>query len=93
MRRVTWKYELTQEKTPLRLPFDATVLSVQVQHHRVVMWVEVATEDADSDKRFTRAFQIRPTGIPYDAEPGEAFIGTVQLDDGRLVYHVFEVSP
>jgi hypothetical protein len=93
MKRVIWKYELTQEKTPLRLPFDATVLSVQVQHARVVLWVEVATEDADSDKRFTRAFQLRPTGIPYDTEPGEAFVGTVQLEGSALVYHVFEVSP
>jgi hypothetical protein len=64
------------------MPEGAAVLSVGAQGPHIVAW---ATADADAPL-VMRELIVRPTG---DADPGLAFVGTVQMDNG-LVFHVFD---
>jgi hypothetical protein len=69
------------------MPMGARILSVQVQYDKVCVWAII-------DKRVTvnALRQIVPYGtgiqLPH-ANPG-TFLGTVQLQDGHLVLHLFD---
>jgi hypothetical protein len=82
---VIHKYHLT-EKVEMPDQKHAEILSVQVQYGKVVMWAKVEPMDAPV---VSRQFYIIPTGgrIPEEANH---YLGTFQLNEGRLVYHVFE---
>lgn len=83
--KTVWKYTLTPEAT-LEMPVGAKILSVQAQQDEVVMWALVDTE-AKLEKR---GFLVYGTGnqIPYH---NVQYLGTAQLSEGSLVFHVFEV--
>jgi hypothetical protein len=72
------------------MPEGALVLSVQTQFGHPQMWARV-----DTSKRITpRAFALLATGqeIPPDlAARLGAFLGTVQVERGEFVFHLFEV--
>lgn len=72
----------------MMMPIGAEILSVQVQHEHPYLWAKV---DTDVD-RATRRFAVIGTGheIP---EGVIEYIGTIQLEGGSLVFHVFEVTP
>lgn len=68
----------------LSMPLGAKPLCVQVQNGIPCMWALVDEENALVDKKF----RIYGTGHPVDPEYTD-YIGTFQIDDGRLVFHVF----
>lgn len=84
-----FKYPLRITDTQsLELPVGAEILSVQVQFSTVQLWALVDT----SQPKEKREIEIYGTGHPmHDAE--RKFIGTVQLEEGRFVFHVFERNP
>jgi hypothetical protein len=67
--------------------FPGAVLHVGVQFGRVCVWVLVDPEKPPVE----RAFSMRGTGhqCPYTTEQ---YLGTVVLEDGGLVLHVFVSS-
>lgn len=67
------------------MPKGATILSLQVQNDIPCIWalVDEGTEWEN------RVFRIFGTGHFFAASPG-TFLGTVQLMEGALVFHVFE---
>lgn len=85
-----WKYPvpITDELT-LNLPAGARILSLQAQRGQVVLWALV-----NPDKRETpRRFRLTGTGHPMEIEPARlTHLGTVQLQVGYLIYHLFEVD-
>jgi hypothetical protein len=86
--KTIWKFTLSMtESQVILMPEGAAILSVQAQHNRVCLWALVVP----NKPREKRVFRIFATGQPY-AEEGN-YIGTVQIDDGSLVWHVFEVEP
>lgn len=85
-----YKYEVYTQPTvqqTINIPFGAEVLSVGMQQGVIQLWVWVnilAPEKA-------RNFVIFGTGHTIPDTLNLRFIGTVQLDEGSFIYHVFEV--
>jgi hypothetical protein len=84
--KTIWKYPLQPDVTTLDMPQGAQVLTVQVQGNRPVLWALV---DPCQLKR-KRRFAVFGTGHDIPDEVGK-YIGTFQLLDGGLVFHLFEV--
>jgi hypothetical protein len=87
--KAIWKYNvaLTDEFT-VTMPVGASsILSVQVQDGQPRMWALVSPDAAPRP----RHFRLAGTGHPIDTEKELRFIGTIQLNDGALVFHLFEV--
>jgi len=85
--RTIWKFELDGDgEQIIRLPPDSKVLTVQVQREAVCLWALV---DPVNAQRVTHHVWVHGTGHPVvDAADGR-YIGSVQLSDGALVFHVF----
>lgn len=83
-----WKYTLSVSDHPfITMPKGAKVLSVDVQHGDVQVWVLV---DPEAPKEL-RGFRVAGTGQPLEEKiESMRFIGTVQIGD--LVWHIFEES-
>jgi hypothetical protein len=85
MKRAIWKYVLRlAERTVLRMPEGAQVLSVQVQGGGISLWALV---DADA-RQVDRTFVLRKTGCDCDGVARWTYLATVFYDS--YVWHVFE---
>lgn len=74
------------DEQKLTLGRGAEVLSVQAQHGNIQVWVTHGGAAGSA----VRTFWIKGTGNPCDDVPDDAtFLGTVQLANGALVFHVF----
>ena len=82
-----WKYELkVTDLQTLSMPKGAKVLTVQSQYNTPQLWALVDEKAPVS----ARTFATYGTGNPMpDNDPGE-YVGTYQIVDGALVFHVFE---
>ena len=81
-----FKYVLNAANVQMiEMPEGATVLTLQVQHESPCVWVKV-DPDAPAVKR---RFVTYGTGHPCDDGPAKHYVGTYQVRDGALVYHVF----
>lgn len=79
------KYELQINDTiQVETDYVERWLSVDVQRGQPVIWAEV---DTDKPKQ-THTLCIRGTGHPMTGSEC-SFLGTILLDDGSLVFHVF----
>lgn len=82
-----WKYTLiVVDRQTLFLPEGARILTVQMQDYAPQLWAIVD----ESEPSEPREIAIYGTGNPMPDEPG-IYIGTFQMHDGALVWHVFEV--
>lgn len=71
----------------IKMPQDAKILCVQTQNHMPQMWALIDTEKPIEARRF----RLYATGHPIDIEENDlSYIGTFQLLEGDLVYHLFE---
>lgn len=71
----------------LYMPKGAIILSTQMQGHKICIWAEIDTEEIEAQLR-----HIRIVGIGHEFPEGSRiYMGTVQ--DGSLVWHVFEEFP
>lgn len=84
--KVVHKYVMTnaREQT-LKLPRWSTVLSVAEQNNNPVLYALVERDETDTEDH---RFHVAVTGstVPENLK----FIGTVMLDNGGFVLHVFE---
>ena len=81
-----WKYEIPiEDKVIIHLPLDSKVLFVGVQDGTIYLWV---LHDLDRPKA-PRIFIVVGTGHKF---PSGYFthIGTVQIKNVGLVFHIFE---
>lgn len=80
-----FKYELpVTDIFTLELPQEAEVLTVQVQYGKPCIWARV-NPDAKTEER-----KFRIAGAGNDVEADARYIGTFQLENGSLVFHLFE---
>lgn len=83
-----WKYPLAVEDyVTLSLPKGARILSVQTQRGLPQLWALVDADAPTVQRRF-RVFgtgHALPNGVIFDT-----YLGTFQLHDGALVFHLFE---
>lgn len=83
--RSIWKWPLeVTDRQVIMMPVGADALCVQLQQGAPQLWALVQT-DAPTEQR---AFYVVGTGHHMPAA-ATAFIGTFQLADGALVFHVF----
>lgn len=93
MSAAVWKYRLRYPLTTVAMPAGAKLLHVGVQEVELfttaVVWALV---NPDETQMIERQFMLVPTGHPFYGE-GMDYVGTVLLDDGAFVLHVFERQP
>lgn len=84
---VIWKYLLeVTDVQHISMPQGAQILSVQTQVGQPTLWALVNKKLPHAPRRIITV----GTGNPFPSVVGEKFIGTYQLHDGALVFHVFE---
>lgn len=87
MNNTIYKYPLdTKDTNILELPKGAQILTVQTQNNIPCIWALVNDKETEKESRFINTFG---TGHPIDSSPRK-YIGTYQLHNGALVFHVFE---
>lgn len=92
MRKQIWKFVLNRaDRQTIKMPHGAHVISVQMQktgpyelHGTPCLWAIVEPNEEKED----REFLFIGTGHDFDEEDASVYIGTIQ--DGPLVWHVFE---
>lgn len=83
-----WKYELASSDNTIQMPAGSQVLTAQSQHGRPCLWAEV-----DPDLRTeSRRFVVKTTGEAFNPR-GLTYVGTVQVEGGLIVLHVYEATP
>lgn len=90
MARAVWKYPLQAGRQTIAMPEDALVLTVGVQDHpgagpSVSVWALVDPKEPLVEDR---SFVVVATGEAFD-DSGLAYVGTVLIHVGALVFHVF----
>lgn len=78
------KYKLGNEHNTLSMPKGAKVIKLGIQHGIGCMWALVDDEQPKEE----RIFSFIETG--KSIEDGYYYIGTLLLDDGWWVAHLFE---
>jgi hypothetical protein len=90
MAKTIWKFQIPiMDQFILSLHEGAEILTVQEQFGDAFVYALI---DVDKEKK-DRIFQLFGTGhLMYDElNRQRKYIGTVQLDKGNFVYHLFEV--
>ncbi len=88
--KVIYKYILTTTDTQtVAMPKNAQILTVQTQNEKPCLW---AILDMDEQREETKDIEIFGTGHPIEDSMTilRNYIGTYQLNNGQLVFHVFE---
>lgn len=81
-----FKYQLeTTDDQFVKMPKGAAVLTVQAQHNNPCIWVEV-DPDAPTIKR---RFFTYGTGHPMRHVDNGDYVGTYQIQNDTLVFHVY----
>jgi hypothetical protein len=70
----------------IKMPIGAKILCVQSQNETPCLWAIVTTEAPLEE----RVIEIRGTGHELHGYFAMEYIGTFQLRQGQLVFHVFE---
>ncbi len=80
-----WKFPLVfQDKQTVQMPAGAHVLTAQVQKGILCIWALCDPKAALKDRVF------RVAGTDHSLEGNLAYIDSVQVRGGELIFHVFE---
>jgi hypothetical protein len=85
MTQTIWKYSLDRVIKRIDIPKDAEFLTLQLQRNTPCLWVLV-NPDAELE---TWEFEIYGTGQPIDSEDLSYYVGTYQISNRDLIFHVF----
>lgn len=81
-----WKFRLhPADVQAVEMPFESEILCCDVQAGQMYLWAKVNPENPIRPRQIA----IYGTGHPM-ANCDLKYIGTVQLEKGSLVFHVFE---
>ena len=86
-----FKYPITiEDHFTLELPKNARILTIQTQRGIPQLWAMV---DSETEKE-TRSFRLSGTGHPLGEDYLRIinYIGTFQIENGALVFHLFEIK-
>jgi hypothetical protein len=82
-----YKYPISiEDATIIDMPVDAQILSIQVQHRKIVLWALVESDNQNEQ----RVFEIYGTGHNMDHYYKEGRIHRATVQWGDLVWHIFE---
>lgn len=88
--KLIYKYDLTVGTNVVKMPANSVVLSVQAQGNRPVLYALVREDKLSTS--VARRFHVVMTGQLIEDLDCSGFIGTVMLESGTFVVHVFEVQ-
>jgi hypothetical protein len=81
-----YKYPIkVADEVRIVMPLNTEILCVQVQRDIPCIWALVTK----STEVALRKFRWYGTGHPVEMHSGK-YIGTIQMDNGALVFHLFE---
>jgi hypothetical protein len=84
--RAVYKFPFViDDHIEIEMQQGAEFLAVQAQREQACIWALV---DPDAPKT-TYRFRLVGTGHPLEVEPRLKYLGTFQLADGGLVFHLF----
>lgn len=85
--KTVWKYEFHLiDEFAIEMPKGARVLAAQEQYGSPMMWALVdPTQPVEM-----RRFRLAGTGHKIDNADHLTYVGTLQLQGGGLVFHLFE---
>jgi len=87
MAMTIWKFDVpVQDELTVPMPDGAKVLTVQMQGGQPCVWALV---DPDRPVR-GRQFAWRGTGHETDSLAPLMYVGTVQMMNGSLIFHLFD---
>lgn len=85
--RSIWKFQVqSRDRFTIGLPPGAKFLSVQIQNGVPQSWWLV---DESREQEF-RTFRVFGIGHEVPVDESLQYLGTFQLHDGSLVFHLFE---
>lgn len=83
-----YKYKLEiRDNQTVNMPHGSKILTAQVQGDDVCLWALV---DPDQSLTDDRKIRIHGTGHLIKGADKLKYISTIQMHDGRLIFHVFE---
>jgi hypothetical protein len=83
-----YKYDLeVTDSQIIKMPVDAKIIAVQTQREKPRLWAIVDVNNINITEG--RRIAVYGTGQPHKTIGGK-YIGTFQLANGNLVFHVFE---
>ena len=86
-----WKFPLqVTDVQEVVLPARAQILACQMQGKILCLWVLLDPVKAVSLPKENHCIRIIGTGHPIPPEEALCYIDTFQMDDGTLIFHVFE---
>ncbi len=81
------KYELSvADEQFIEMPINAEILTVQIQYNEPKIWALV---DPELKTEFVK-FTIFGTGHTIEDGFSGKYVGTYQLYDGKIVFHLFK---
>lgn len=81
-----YKYPIAiSENFTILMPLGAEILSFQAQNDILNIWAAVWPNSSFEERKFS----LLGTGFDIDMDLVKKFIGTVQVMDGRFVWHLF----
>jgi len=90
--KTVWRYAIpVADDFTLMMPKGARPLCIQVQDDIPCLWALVDPTQQEVGRRFRLAGTGHP--LTYDTETILIHIDTFQIEDGALVFHIFEVLP
>ena len=85
--KTIWKFNVpVEDEFVIEMPIRAEFLSVQTQFGVPQMWFIVEPEKSKEPRRF----RVVGTGHPMP-EGSLKYLGTFQVHEGSLVFHLFEI--
>lgn len=90
MKKQIWKFPASiLDKVTILMPKRAEILALQTQHDDPYIWALV---DPKAEKE-ERCFELYGTGhdILCNEDIKRKYIGTFQIRQGKLVFHMFEI--
>jgi hypothetical protein len=88
--KTIWKYELKIADTEtVIMPKGASILCVQIQYVTPCVWALVDPEEEEGEEHH---FEMFGTGFNIREKAGikRKYIGTIQIPNTGLVFHLFE---
>lgn len=86
--KTIWKFPLiTTDINTIDMPIGAEILTVQEQYGKPCLWA-VVDDDVEKERR---VFAIYGAGHSVSVVTDKKYIGTYQLMEGALIFHVFEL--
>lgn len=87
MRKIYKTQLKVRDSQVIAMPVGSQILTVQVQRGVICLWFSV---DPEENQLIDRHIRIVGTGHPIIDEQVLQYIGTVQMAEGDLIWHIFE---